>query len=231
MTQELQQKTIIDPGLSDVLALHKMATFASMNCVKIGKITSFDATKKTAQVQVLFKRQLPDGTIVSYTPLIDCPVFTLQGGGGYLQMPIAAGDNCILLFSDRSIDEWYQNGQEALPANTRMHDASDAIAIVGLNPLSSSGPVAPTNKIVMSYLGSRFELTATGWNFVGEGTGEIDINGAIITIKNTTTSLLILLDGLIDVIAALQVNGPIPLTAASIAALQAYKLQLATLLG
>lgn len=230
MTEQLQRKTIIDPELSDVLALHKLDVFASLNCVKIGQVTAFDGAKKTATVQILFKRLLPDGTAVPYKVLLDCPVFTLQGGGGFLQMPIAAGDQCILLFSDRCIDAWYQNGTQAIPPSTRMHDMSDAIALVGINALNSTLPTYPTNKVVLSYMGSKFELTATGWNFVGTGSAEIDLSGAIVTIKNNVTTLLTLLNGLITVIEGLQVNGPIPLTGASIAALEAYKLQLATLL-
>lgn len=231
MTEALQSKTIIDPELSDVLALQKLDIFASLNCVKMGQVTAFDGAKKTATIQILFKRQLPDGTAVSYPVLLDCPVFTLQGGGGFLQMPIAAGDQCIVLFSDRSIDNWFQNGTQAVPSSTRMHDMSDAIALVGINPLNSSLPTYPTNKVVLSYMGSKFELTSTGWNFIGTGSAEIDLAGTIVTIKNNVTTLLTLLNGLITVIEGLQVNGPIPLTAPSIAALEAYKLQLATLLG
>lgn len=226
-----QQKTISDPELSDVLALQKLDIFASLNCSKVGEIKAFDGDKKTARVQILFKRKLPDGSTASYPLLLDCPVFTLQGGGGYLQMPIAAGDQCILLFSDRNLDDWFQNGAEAVPPSQRMHDFSDAIALVGINALNSSAPAYPTNKVVLSYLGTRFELTATGWNFVGSGGAEIDLTGEIVTIKNNTTTLLFLLNGLIAVIETLQVNGPIPLTPASVAALEAYKLQLATLLG
>lgn len=231
MTNPLQQKTIIDPELSDVLALQKLDVFASLNCVKVGQIVSFDGAKKTAQIQILFKRELPDNTVVSYPVLIDCPVFTLQGGGGFLQMPIAAGDQCLVLFSDRSLDDWFQNGVQAVPSSTRMHDMSDGIALVGMNPTGSNLPTYPTNKVVIGYLGSKFEITATGWNFIGEGGAEIDLQAAIVTIKNTTTTLLTILSGLIDVLETLQVNGPIPLTAASIAALEGYKLVLATLLG
>lgn len=229
----MEQKTVIDPTLADVLVNFKQDVFATMNCIKIGKITAFDGTKRTAQIQILFKRVLPGGSTQSLPLLVDCPVLTPQGGGGALQFPIKAGDQCLVLFSDRRIDEWLQNGAEAAPGDGRMHDLSDGIAIVGLNALNSSLPAYPTDKVVLSYQGSRFELTSTGWNFVGDGGAEIDLVGEIVTIKNATTTLLTLLDGLIDVIAAatVQTAGTPPLTAVTIAALQAYKIQLATLLG
>lgn len=248
MTEQLQQKTIIDPELSDVLALQKLDVFASLNCVKIGQITAFDGETKTATIQILFKRQLPDGKAVSYPVLLDCPVFTLQGGGGLLQMPIAAGDQCIVLFSDRCIDNWYQNGSQAVPSSTRMHDMSDGIALVGINALNSDLPTYPTDRVTLSYQGTSFEVTSTGWNFVGVGGAEITIDDDIdltanaggeialtdkVLLKNNATTLLTLLNGLIDVIAAatVQTAGTPPLTAVTIAALQAYKVQLATLLG
>lgn len=242
----MEQKTIIDPTLADVLVNFKQDIFATMNCVKIGKIASFNVTKKTAQIQILFKRVLPDGSTQSLPLLVDCPVLTPQGGGGALQFPIAAGDQCLVLFSDRRIDEWLQNGAEAAPGDGRMHDLSDGIAIVGLNAIGNALPAYPTNKVVLSYQGTRFELTSTGWNFVGAGGAEIDINSvidlkasaggevaitALVTIKNNITTLNTLIGLLLTTLEGLQVNGPIPLTAASIAAIEALRAQFTALLG
>lgn len=125
------------PELADLIRNIKDDIFRSLNCVKIGSIQSFNQEKKTAKINLLFKRAINDKTI-SYPVLVDCPVFTLQGGGGSLQMPIAAGDTCLVLFADRNIDNWYSTGSEAAPGNQRCHDISDGIAIVGLNSLVSS---------------------------------------------------------------------------------------------
>lgn len=208
----------------------------TMNCIKIGKIVSFDATKKTAVVQILFKRKLTDGTLTSYQQLLDVPVVTLQGGGGALQFPIAAGDQCLLFFSDRCIDQWFAagaDGSEAAPYQGRLHDMSDAFALVGINAQNSALPTYPNDKVVLSYLGSRFELTSTGWNIVSDGGAEIDLAGEIVTIKNQTTTLLTLLNDFITLLEGAQVQGPgvYPFTTAFIALLEAYKLQFATLLG
>lgn len=229
-----QQEPIIDPDLSDVLALQKQDIFASMNCVKVGEITSFDGVKKTATIQVLFKRQYPDGTIASYPLLLDCPVFTLQGGGGAIQFPIAAGDQCIVLFSDRALDDWYTNGAQAVPSSKRMHDASDGIAIVGINSINRETPETPTDKVVISYQGTSLALDASGVIFSGTGGAEIDLESGIVTIRNMTTTLLTLMNNFITLLEAAQVQGPgttYPFTTAYIALLEAYKAQFATLLG
>lgn len=207
-------KTIMDPGLTDTLTTLKQDIFRSMNCVKIGTIQSFDMAKKTATIKILFKRVLPNGTVASYPVLVDCPVFTLQGGGGAIQMPIASGDQCIVLFSDRNIDAWFKTGSESAPLNGRTHDLSDGMALVGINSLTSS---------LENYVSGKMRLFFGG--------AEINLAGGKITIKNETTTLLTILNGLIDVITTLQVNGPLPMTPESITALDTYKTQLAVLLG
>ncbi len=177
-------------------------------------IQSFDGVKKTAEVQILTKRVLPNGSIQSYPPLVDCPVFTLQGGGGAIEMPITKGDQCIILFSDRNLDAWYKNGATAAPFDQRCHDLSDGIVLVGLNALTST---------LADYASDELKITY--------GTGKIAVNNVnLITIRNGTTSLLTLVSGLIDVIAAITDANNVALSGASIAALNAYKTVLASLL-
>jgi len=138
-------KTLQFPSLLDVLNGLKNDINISMNCVKIGIIDSFNQTIKSAVIQLVFKRTLPDDSIVSYPLLVDCPVFTLQGGGGAIQFPIVKGDTCIVLFSDRNIDNWFEDGSESAPFNQRCHDLSDGIALVGINSKNSDLPDYDTN--------------------------------------------------------------------------------------
>lgn len=227
----LANKTQMDPSVTDTLLSLKTDIFRNMNCVKIGQIVSFDATKKSAKIQLLFKRVLPNNTITSYPLLVDCPVFTLQGDGGAILMPITAGDQCIVLFSDRNIDAWYKNGAEAAPLNARSHDIADGIALVGLNSLTSSLENYESGKLKIFYGDAQIVLNGGNVSIVNATGAEIDLTAAIITIKNGTTTLLTVLNGLITLLESLQVVGPISLTPASIASLEAYKLQLAVLLG
>lgn len=221
MTNPLQVKSIIDPDLNLVLQNLKLDIFSTLNCVKIGSIQSFDVTKKTAQVQILFKWTLPTGTTQSQPVLVDVPVFTLQGGGGAIQFPIQAGDQCLILFSDRRIDEWFQNGAEVVPGDPRMHDLSDGIALVGLNALNSKLPPYPTDQVVLSYQGTNLALTSDGYTITAEGGAEFDINdtidltaadgaeitlGTLVSIKNSATSLLTCVTDLINVLSTLTVT-------------------------
>lgn len=173
------KKTIATPQLQDLLAEAQAETMRSTNCVKIGRIESFDGAKKTAQIQLLFKRILP-GRVVSYPLLVDCPVFTLQGGGGAIQLPIQKGDTALVLFADRDIDAWFQNGAEAAPATARVHDLSDGIALVGLNAENSDLSAYPANEARMSLAGARFAL-----------------KGGKANVQNATSSLYQVLNDLI----------------------------------
>lgn len=136
-------KSVFPPKLYDLLQNHKTGLKKEFNAVKPGIIQSYDGTKRTATIQVAFKRVLQDGSAVSYPILLDCPVFTIQGGGAYLAFPIAKGDECLVLFGDSNIDAWFQLGGQAIPfdqvlgATGRRHDLSDGFAVVGLNSLAN----------------------------------------------------------------------------------------------
>lgn len=141
---------VTNPGLKDLLENARTEIFQTLNCVKIGTIVSFDPASRTAEIQISFKRELAiplaDGTrIINYPLLVDCPVFTLQGGGAGAAFPVAAGDECLVLFSDSNIDAWYDNGGEALPFDGRRHDISDGIALVGLNSMANALSLALAN--------------------------------------------------------------------------------------
>ena len=109
------------PQLFDVLLRNKRETALEINCVKIGKIESYDNLTNTAKITISSLRRLANGDTCEYPQLEDCPVFILQGGGSYLSMPIDSGDNCLVLFNDRCIDDWYIAGQVTAPDDTRAH--------------------------------------------------------------------------------------------------------------
>jgi len=63
----------------------------------------------------------------------DVPVIFPSAGGWNLTMPIQAGDECLLVFSDTELDSWWQNGGlNNKPITARRHSLSDAIAVFGL---------------------------------------------------------------------------------------------------
>ncbi len=62
-----------------------------------------------------------------HAPLLrDVPVYLPDSG-----RTISEGEECLVIFADFCIDDWYESGQPALPSSPRMHDLSDAFAFVG----------------------------------------------------------------------------------------------------
>ncbi|EMF7563557.1 translation initiation factor IF-2 [Serratia marcescens] len=109
-----------------------------------GIIQSFDPETVTCVVQPAVKGYESDDagkkSSLSLPLLVDIPVIFPRGGGVTLTFPVKAGDECLLVFADRCIDFWWQNGGVQEPVDGRMHDLSDAFAIVG--PQSQSQKIS-----------------------------------------------------------------------------------------
>ena len=108
-----------------------------------GAIVSFDASAVTASVQIgitgsVLKQYGSSGS-VNLPLLTDVPVVFPRGGGCTLTFPVAAGDECLIVFACRAIDAWAQSGGVQRPTNARKHDLSDAFVILG--------PQSQANKI------------------------------------------------------------------------------------
>lgn len=100
-----------------------------------GIIQSFDPETVTCVVQPAVKGYESDDagkkSSLSLPLLVDVPIIFPRGGGVTLTFPVKAGDECLLVFADRCIDFWWQNGGVQESVDSRMHDLSDAFAIVG----------------------------------------------------------------------------------------------------
>jgi len=130
------ERRVAVPSLMDLLLDMKRETMQAINSAKVGAIKEFNADNQTAQIEILQKQYIenaPDNVpqIVDYPLIIDVPVFFAGGGLGSLTFPVAAGDECLVLFNDRDIDLWFKNSQVGIPNSNRLHDISDGFALVG----------------------------------------------------------------------------------------------------
>src|ERR1017187_2232600 len=75
----------------------------------------------------------PRTNSVTLPVLADVPVCVPSGGGFSFTLPIQPGDECLVVFSDSSLDSWFQSGGiNNVAISQRRHHLSDAIAIFGL---------------------------------------------------------------------------------------------------
>lgn len=183
--------------LKFLLNLVKAETKREMNCHAIGTIITFDASTATATVAFNYKKVLRNrnavsinennDVIVDYPVLICVPVIVMSGGGGYTTYPIFPGDHCLLMFCDRDIDNWLEKGStNSAPLSDRMHDLSDAVALVGLNPVTKpipwamDGIVTAIGQVVMKFTSALASIIdSTGQRLPQPGFGQVHFGSAL----------------------------------------------------
>ncbi len=131
-----------------------------------GIVESFDPETQLASVQPAIKRIFTsrEGDTEILTPsdlplLINVPVIFPRGGGFSLTFPVKKGDECLLTFCERSIDNWHKNGGVQLPGARRFHSFSDATAFVGISSLSNKIPNYDGTNVQLKSDDSKVELT------------------------------------------------------------------------
>ena len=141
--------------MNELVQTHADARQAALHTAMPATIVSFDPHTMTAKVRPsisAFHIQ-PDGSRkeMQITQLEDVPVHFPGGGGHSLTFPVKPGDECQLLFQERSIDNWHQLGGTRLPNDWRMHDINDAICQVGVrsqpNTLAQKGGAVATDGV------------------------------------------------------------------------------------
>lgn len=115
-----------------------------VNTAMPGTVVSYDASTQLAEVQPSFKITYSNPIeLVSRPVILDVPVVFPRSGGKGVCFPIAPGDSVLLLFSQRSLDDWIDQGGEVQVRDVRLHNLTDAIAIPGFYPLSGVIDPAP----------------------------------------------------------------------------------------
>lgn len=201
-----------EPHLIDLLNLFKKQIFLDFNCHHIGTIHSFNAINQTATVSINYVKTLfnfnpitgsYESTTTNYPITAEAPVICLGGGGGALTFPISAGDECLILFNDRDLDNWFVGGTGSPNGTARLHSFADAIVLVGLRSLPN---------ILLNYDTTRVSLRngTLGTTTVGVGETLIKIANATTTLNTLLQSLITNIETLVTATAAITVTGVTP---------------------
>lgn len=147
-----------------------------------GIVQSFDPVAMTCEIQpaVQGKRREEDGSIalVNLPMLLDCPVIFPHAGDCSLTFPVRQGDECLVLFSCRAIDLWWQQGGVQPPVEVRMHDLSDGFALVGIYSQPNVIPNVSTNAVQLrSDDGQAFmEINPTSHNITISTPADVSVS-------------------------------------------------------
>jgi len=195
-----------------------------------GIIQSFNQVAMTVTVQPAIQGTVtnPDGTTrnVNLPLLPDVPVCYPRGGGCTLTFPIAKGDECLMVFSARCIDSWWQSGGVQVPYEPRMMDLSDGFALPG--PFSQSAVISgvsttsvqlrsndastyfdlnPTTQKIKIVAPGGFEVDAPTNLF----TGAVTIQGLLTWLAgmagSTTSGIAATVTGIINFVGSITSNG------------------------
>ncbi len=159
-------------------------------------VESVDLDKMTIECQPAIQgvQTLADGSQqnVNLPLLVDGPICFPSAGGFILTLPIAAGDEVLVVIASRCIDAWWQQGGVQPAMEARMHDLSDGFAIPG--PRSQPrvvGSISSTNaelrndagtvKISITPAGAVNITAPAGINLTGTTTvtGDLNVTGAV----------------------------------------------------
>lgn len=169
-----------------------------------GIIQSVNLTQMTCVVQPAIQAVVYDqnnnASNVNLPLLLDVPIVFPGNNKFTITFPLVIGDEVLVVFSSRCIDNWWQSGAyntttgiNPVPqAEMRMHDLSDGFAIPGPKSLQNVVPsISSTDLQIRNAAGSSYisitsegnvKITAPTITF----TGNLNVTGAIVATGEVT---------------------------------------------
>lgn len=150
------------PDPAEVFRAAFDARLGAVHVAGFGKVTSYNAADKTADVRVGWKRAVPtdeEGTFVTEVipDLPAVPVIHFGGGSGHLRIPLSAGDTVLIVVCDTDQATWLRTGEVSDPGDLRRFHLSHAVAIPWAKAV---GPSALDLKVASAEVGGTTDAAA-----------------------------------------------------------------------
>ena len=181
---------------------------SQLNTAMPGIVTEVNETKRTVNVQTQFKRRYRDETEpVDMGIIPNVPIMDFGAGEASIHIPVAVGDSVQLLFNQRSIDKWLEQGKPSDPGFIHRFELKDAVAIPGLRHKNNQTATKGDPDSLTIQNGDAFiEMTKDG-KFKITGVGGVDVLSELASLAGTLSSA-----------TAITHVGPAPMDGATIAA-------------
>lgn len=132
------------PSLSETVNAHIRSAAADQHTSIPARVLSYDPARQTVDVKVAINHLLPNNEVLERGAIRGVPV---QFGGTtrtLISFPIKSGDSGVLIFQERSMDEWTHQAatntasQSVFARDRRMHDYNDCVFVPGVHPYAQS---------------------------------------------------------------------------------------------
>jgi hypothetical protein len=127
-----------------------------------GTIEQYDYTKCKANIQPSLQIKYNDGTIQTLPILVNVPIVWPRTSEGSISFPLKRGDGCLVLFSERSLDEWLSLGKLCTPNDPRRFDLSDGMAIPGLFAFDKESAITDNDDFQIVYKDTNIRIKSNG---------------------------------------------------------------------
>lgn len=150
------------PTLTEAIEAVVKTALNQINTCLPGEIRKFDVDTAKADVKPLIQRKFADDTVQELPVITNVPVVFPRTKTGGLTFPLTAGDGCLIVFSQRSLERWSGTGVDSEPGDTRKFDLSDAICIPGLFAFTASNIASNNSDLEITNKGQKITLKANG---------------------------------------------------------------------
>lgn len=174
-----------DPTVLDALSTMVRYILRDHRGPRVGLVTKYDSTKRTADVQPVRRRRLR-GKIFDESPVVDAPVAWPRFGTMVIAGELQAGDEVLLITCEREIRPWLLSGLSHDPQSQRMHAAEDSVVL----PTISSFARAITARAAGTFYLGREDATAGVTITQAPAVGRVTLEGtgaASIQLGSTAT--------------------------------------------
>lgn len=177
------------PSLAQVIMQAVQNALVDLHVSLPGRILEYDSGTNKAKVQLEIKRSLVTGETIEIPPISDVIVAWPRAGKAFIHLPLKAGHKVQVMFTERSTDEWRQDGQTVAPTSKRRFNFSDAWCIPGGYPFSDPVAGSSTDVLIVNDK-TEFRQTPAGkMAFKGQGGEEfVTIVVELLTILKAATT-------------------------------------------
>lgn len=170
-------------------------------------VVEYDHATQKASVQPQIKRTYVDGESLDIPVIQDVPICWPRAQGAFIHFPLKAGDQVTLVFIERSVDEWKENGGSVTPSERRKHSYSDAFAFVGGYPFGKPAAIPDNDNLWLIHDDAKMKMRNNGTiEFEAKGAEAVFDQGGKFQFKGSGEELLTILSEVIDLCSKMKTN-------------------------